>query len=190
MNDQEIIEGLIARDNRVTEEFFFVRCRPLFCRIISTVFCYEVDYDEFVNELYQYLMENDAARLRGFGYRSSVYQWMKVLAIRFFLKKRDALIENASHEPLYEESGHETTADHDRLTARMDLERLFDQMENPRYVQVLRQLLIEEESPERLAKRMGVTPANLYNIKRRAMASLTRAALKDIRNYGKQEKYS
>ena len=27
MTDQEIIQGLIARDNRVTKEFFFDKCR-------------------------------------------------------------------------------------------------------------------------------------------------------------------
>ena len=79
MTDREIIEGLIARDNRVTKEFFFDKCRPLFYSIMQKVFDYEVDYDEFVNELYVYLMENDAIKLRNFEYRSSVYQWLKVL---------------------------------------------------------------------------------------------------------------
>ena len=66
MTDFEIIEALIARDNGVTQEFFFQRCRSLFYAIIHKVFDYEVDYDEFVNELYIYLMENDAARLKQF----------------------------------------------------------------------------------------------------------------------------
>ena len=101
MTDQEIIQGLIARDNRVTEEFFFVRCRPLFLSIIRKVFNYEVEYDELVNELYLYLMEDDAKKLRDFEYRSSVYQWIKVLAIRFFIRKRNELIENDSEESLY-----------------------------------------------------------------------------------------
>ena len=62
MTDCEIIQGLIARDNRVTEEFFFVRCRPLFLSIIGKVFDYQVEYDEMVNELYLYLMDHDAAK--------------------------------------------------------------------------------------------------------------------------------
>lgn len=74
MTDKEIIQGLIARDYRVTEDFFFVKCRPLFCSIIQKVFDYEVEYDEFVNELYVYLMANDASKLRNFEYRSTVYQ--------------------------------------------------------------------------------------------------------------------
>ena len=184
MTDQEIIRGLIARDNRVTKEFFFDKCRPLFCSIMQKVFDYEVDYDEFVNELYIYLMENDAIKLRNFEYRSSVYQWLKILAIRFFIHKRGRMIDDTSLEAPYDE--HQQTADIDNdMTAEGDLERLFNNMPNKRYVHVIRWLILEDWEPDELAKDMNITTANLYNIKRRAMAQLTRAALNDIKEYGK-----
>ena len=184
MTDKEIIEGLIARDNRVTEEFFFVKCRPLFCSIIQKVFDYEVDYDEFVNELYVYLMANDASKLRNFGYRSTVYQWLKVLAIRFFINKRGRMIDDTTQENPYD--GRNQTADTEKeMTAEGDLERLFIKMPNKRYVYVIRRLVLEDWEPEQLAEEMNVTTANLYNIKRRAMAQLTKVALKDIKEYGK-----
>jgi hypothetical protein len=96
MTEQQIIDGLIARDERVTEQFFFGNCRPLFRSIIRYVFSYDVDYDEFVNEFYLYLMENDAYRLRQFQGRSSIYQWLKVVAIRYFVSKRDGMIDTQS----------------------------------------------------------------------------------------------
>lgn len=183
MSDQEIIQGLIARDNRVTETFFFVRCRPLFLSIMQRVFDYEVDYDELVSELYVFLMADDALKLRTFEYRSSVFQWLKVLAIRFFIKKRHRLIDDSSQETLYERN--HTTVDADKnMTAAADVERLFDHMPNKRYVEVIRRLVLEDCEPEQLAAEMGITTANLYNIKRRAMAQLTRAALIDIKAYG------
>ena len=46
MTDQKIIQGLIARDNRVTEAFFFVKCRPLFYSVMKLVFDCEVEYDD------------------------------------------------------------------------------------------------------------------------------------------------
>ena len=98
MNDQQIIDALIAKDDRVTRQFFFQSCRPLFISIIRNIFSYEVDYEEFVNEFYLYLMEKDSYRLRQFEGRSSLYQWMKVVAIRYFIAKRDRLIENNSEE--------------------------------------------------------------------------------------------
>lgn len=181
MTDREIIEGLIARDEKVTEEFFFGRCRPLFCNVIALVFGGVADYDELVNELYLYLMENDAARLKSFGYRSSVYQWLKVLSIRFFIKHRSRVIDNISHESSYIEETVRTDDNHDAS----DLERLLDLMPNKRYAMVIRRLVLEDQEPDSLAREMNVTKANLYNIKRRAIEQLTRVALKDIQEYGK-----
>ena len=93
MTDQQIIEALIARDEQVTRLFFFKNCRPLFMSIIRNVFSYEVDYDEFVNEFYLHLMKNDAHSLRQFQGRSTIYQWIKVVAIRYFIAKRDNMID-------------------------------------------------------------------------------------------------
>lgn len=184
MTDQEIIEGLIARDNRVTKKFFFDKCRPLFCSIIKKVFDYEVDYDEFVNEVYVYLMENDAKKLRDFEYRSSVYQWLKVLAVRFFIHKRGRMIDGFSQNTPYD--GCQQTVDTEKdMTAEGDLERLFGNMPSKRYVYVIRRLILDDWEPDELAKDMNITTANLYNIKRRAMAQLTRTALNDIKEYGK-----
>ena len=184
MTDREIIEGLIARDNRVTEEFFFDKCRPLFCSIMQKVFDYEVEYDEMVNELYVYLMENDAIKLRNFEYRSSVYQWLKVLAIRFFINKRGRMIDDTSQETPYD--GHQQMVDSETdMTAEGDMERLFNNMPSKRYVYVIRRLILEDWEYEDLAKDMNITTANLYNIRRRAMAQLTRVALNDIKKYGK-----
>lgn len=183
MTDKEIINGLIVKDNQITADFFFVKCRPLFYSIIRHIFSYEVDYDEFVNELYQYLMENDAAKLRGFQYRCSLMQWLKVLAIHYFVKKRNMMIKDSTQESLYITNIKENTES--VSSARSDLERVFNLMQNKRYVYVIKKLVLEDVKPEQLAQELGVTTANLYNIKRRAMLALTEAALKDIKHYGK-----
>lgn len=89
MSDKEIIEGLINKDPSITKEFFFERCKPLFINIIKEVFDNKVEYDELVNNLYIYLMADNAAKLKSFQFRCSVYLWLKILAIRFFIKLRD-----------------------------------------------------------------------------------------------------
>jgi len=183
MTDQQIIKALIARDNAITQEFFFERCKPLFYAIIRNVFSYEVDYDEFVNELYVYLMENDAARLKQFEGRSSLYQWIKVTATRFFIKKRDLLIEDTSKETPIDE---EIMVERPATASLLDVQRLLDAMPNRRYAAVIQKLMIEEYTPEELAAEMHITTDNLYNIKRRAMMQLMQVALNDIRYYGKK----
>lgn len=184
MNEKEIINGLIAKDGAVTQDFFFVKCRPLFYSVMKQVFDYEVKYDEMVNELYVYLMENDAFKLRNFQYRSSIYQWLKILAIRFFIKKRARMIDDNSNETPYGEQV-KTVDNESGKDAQYDLERLFEAMPTKRYVEVIRRLVLEDCEPEVLAQEMNITTANLYNIKRRSIAQLTRIALNDIKEYGK-----
>ena len=187
MTDQQIIEALIARDERVTKQFFFGNCRPLFLSIIRYVFSYEVDYDEFVNEFYLHLMENDAYRLRQFQGRSTIYQWMKVIAIRYFIAKRDSMIVNDSKDTLLDSVVQNDTVDEEKkMTAKMDIERLFSLMPNRRYVYVIRRLVLQEAEPKVVAQELRTNVDNLYNIKKRAIAALTAIALKEVEKYEKE----
>lgn len=178
MTDREIIQGLIDRDNRITGQFLFVRCCPLLSAIMRNVFDGRVEYDELVAQLYDYLMANDCARLRQFQFRSSLYQWLKVVATRFFIRYRDSVIEERSQEPLYE-IGEEGAVDSIRdISVRMDVCALLAMMENRRYAEAIRRLVLDEVEPSRYAEEIGVSVDNLYNIKRRAMAAFAQLAVK------------
>ena len=184
MTDQEIVQGLINHDGPITYDFFFVRCRPLIISVIKFVFSYPVDYDEFVNELYLYLVGDDCKKLKEFQFHSSLFYWVKVVAIRYFIRKRDHVIDiNNGMPPYNETTKDEGTSDLEEQTnAQMDLERLFVSMKNERYVFVIRKLVLEDVQPESLAKEMGITVANLYNIKKRAISALSKVALKEKKN--------
>lgn len=180
MTDNEIIEGLINRDNKITV-YFLNKYRPLFRSAISLIFDYRVDEDECINELYLYLMKNDAEKLRSFEKRSTFGYWLKRVVIRFFKDIKDArrVIDDKSAEPLFDKTGIDDCSNGiAAVDAREDLERLFLLMNNRRYVMVLRSLVIEDRTPEDVAGLMGITTANLYNIKKRALASLVKVAIK------------
>ena len=186
MTDRQIIEALIVRDGKVTQQFFFKDCRPLFTSIIHKVFNYQVDYDEFVNEFYLHLMENEAHRLRQFQGRSSLYQWLKVVAIRYFIDKRDRMIDSEPEEPLIDNTDRLGYCDEEQsIAARMDVERLFLSMPNKRYVYVIKRLMIDGADPKAVAMELKISVDNLYNIKKRAIASMTEVALKDNKRYEK-----
>lgn len=186
MSDIDLVNALLARDERATQQFFFKDCRPLFMSIIRYVFSYEVDYDEFVNEFYLYLMEKDGARLRQFQGRSSIYQWLKVVAIRYFLAKRDGMIDMNSKGPLSEVQAKEHSVnDEGRVTACLDIEALLRLLGNPRYEYAIRRLVLDDAEPKVVAEELHVGVDNLYNIKKRAIDALTTIALKD---WGKYEK--
>lgn len=188
ISDKYIVDSLIAHDEKVTKQFFFCTCRQLFMSIIRNVFTYDVDYDEFVSEFYIYLMENDAYRLKQFQGRSSIYQWLKVVAIRYFIAKRDHMIEMQSNK---ESSYEKFTQDHcidpeKRIMAKMDIEQLFSLMPNKRYVHVIKRLVLEDAEPQTVADELQVNIDNLYNIKKRAIAAFTDVALKNIEKYEKR----
>ena len=179
MNDKEIINGLINRDNRITERFFFVKCRPLLTAIMRLVFNHPVEYDEMVSELYDYLLADDGAKLRHFQYRSSIYQWIKVVATRFFIRNRNSMIDDTSQQPLYEKHDESVAVDTvKKLSQEIDVRTLLNMMENKRYADAIRRLVLEDMEPEMYAAEIGVTVDNLYNIKKRAMTALTRIAIK------------
>ena len=187
MSDQEIIKKLIDHDNKVTQEFFFQHCKPLFRSIINNIFHHPVNYDEFVNELFLHLMENDAQRLRSFDNEGSIYGWLKTVAIHFFLKKKnqDKVIENDNENTPIEKNEYVMSSAPTTLS-EMDAERLLAAMPNQRYAYVIRKLILEDMSPEDLAAEMHVTTDNVYNIKRRAILQLTQIAINDIKIYKKQ----
>ena len=110
---------------------------------------------------------------------------MKVSAIRFFIKKRDNLIENRSNEALIEKQSRNLYEEESTKTsARTDMMRILFRMDNKRYAYVLQQLILNDMEPEKLAESMRITSANLYNIKKRAIAEFTKVALQDVHYYG------
>ena len=187
MTDQAIIEALIARNESVTVQFLWGSCRPLFTSIIRHVFSYDVDYDEFVNEFYLYLMENEAYRLRQFQGRSSIYQWLKVVAIRYFVARRDIMIDMEPQDALTDSVVQNEAVDNESaLTAKMDMERLLALMPNRRYVYVIRRLVLQEADPKVVADELRINVDNLYNIKKRAIEAFTEIALKEAEKYEKE----
>ncbi len=186
MSDKEIITQLIARNPVVTRQFFFKDCRPLFVSVINRIFTYGVDYDEFVNELYLYLMEKDGYRLKQFEGRSSIYQWLKIVAIRYFVAKKSTMIENTSDESLLGEAERVVATGANRSAARMDICRLFKHMSNKRQVYVIKRLILDDAEPEKVANELQITVDNLYNIKKRAIDALATIAVHEEKRYGQE----
>lgn len=178
MTDQEIIQGLIDRDARITQDFFFRRCQPLIFALISKFYPQGADYDELVSELYLHLMENDARRLRQWEGRSSIYQWLKMVARNFFLDKinRERVIETDTDKRLLIKANDYATADNSANEAVMDVAAILDLIENDNYRLVLQKHVIEGMSFDDLEKVTGIKKANLYNIKKRALNAMEKIA--------------
>ena len=109
---------------------------------------------------------------------------MKVIAIRYFIAKRDSLIDNESKDALLDSVVQNETVDGEKkMTAKMDIEHLFSLMPNRRYVYVIRRLVLHEAKPKVVAQELRTNVDNLYNIKKRAIAALTERAFKEMEKY-------
>ena len=97
------------------------------------------------------------------------------------LKAQQRVIADESQEPV--DNTGKTNSCQEDSHAGADMETLLRQMKNQRYALVIRLLMLEDQTPEEVAKRLTVTVDNLYNIKRRAIQALTDVALKDKKQY-------
>lgn len=172
LTDRKIVEGLINGDRRITEFFFYRQCSGMLTHIVYSVFNGKADASELLSELFLYLAADDWNKLRKFDFRSKLTTWLSVVAIRFFQKKRQQLIENDSSEALMLIEGDSTPDDADEWHGRHDVRVAVAKMKNERYRTVVELLDLEGKTPEEVAEHLGVTMANLYNIRHRAHAQL------------------
>lgn len=91
--DRAIIER-VCSDEEFAYYFIYVACEPLLKRILWTVFNNDAEYDELANELYLHLKRPNKDgeywhNLRTFDYRTSLFDWVKTVAIRLFVRRKN-----------------------------------------------------------------------------------------------------
>ena len=189
--DRILVDGLIRKDNRITEEFLR-DYTPLFITAVRLVYD-DLKDEEFINdaidEIYYYLVSNDAAKLKSFKGESSFGAWLKIVVIRLlkYKKKYGKLIDSVTSD-IHSEKEIEQNAGiiEDTMSAfeaKEYLEYLFSKMSNKRYVEVIRALVLEDKKPKDIAMFKGITVDNLYNIKKHALDALTKIAIEERDRY-------
>ena len=86
--EKAVIER-ICSDDSYAYYFFHEQCRPLFSKILWTIFGNNADYDELVNEMFLKLKKPNSEgemwhALKAFDYRTSLFDYIKTIAIRHF----------------------------------------------------------------------------------------------------------
>jgi len=170
-DDDQLVKGILNNNRPLIEYFFQKKCSKLLAYILLNVFDGNVDKRELVSELYLFMANNDWAVFRKFQFRSSLMTYVSVVAVRFFQKKRKALIDSMSTEELNDKMKHEYNTG-SAIEQRMDIRAALQKMPNTRYRQVIEVLDLQDMQPEKIANEMNITVDNLYNIHRRALAQL------------------
>lgn len=95
--DQEYVER-ICSDEQFAYTFLHDKCRPLISKILWTMFGNDADYDDLVNDLYLHLKKPGPDglywhNLRTFDYKTSLFHWIKTVAVRLFYTPNSEIFE-------------------------------------------------------------------------------------------------
>ncbi len=200
---QEIIVGVVngATDEmkraatKAADKFFSSEPIMKLCRYWNGyIFSGRAEVDEIRNAIFLHLMEDDCRRFKLVNDTAALLGWINRTAVRYLIRHKGDFVPDWKPETVEEEQDNDEmtekqiqrkTPDVSEATseAHFDTERLLSAMNNARYVMVIRELCLSEREPADVADEMGITVANLYNIKKRALAALTKVALKDIKHY-------
>lgn len=174
-DDRRIVEAILAGDARVTTEYLYRRCYPLFKSIFDR---YYTDCDscvELINEIYLFIMvarkSTGESKLAGFGYKCSLTMWLKIVSENYcrqlFARRGEIFtesIDSGDRNQLSDESLMETVGSFDGD----DLRNILASMPNGRYRKLMEYRYVDELSNEETAGKLGLTMANYYNIHKRA----------------------
>lgn len=97
MDRDRIIVEKICKNDDFAYYFFHEKCRPLLSKILWKIYGNNTDYDELVNELYLYLKKPSKDGdfwhgLKSFDYRTSLFDWIKTVAVRHFYTSKNEVI--------------------------------------------------------------------------------------------------
>lgn len=189
---QEIIDG----STEAAAKFFSSEPIMKLCRYWNGyIFSGRAEVDEIRNAIFLHLMEDDCRRFKLVNDTAALLGWINRTAVRYLIRHKGDFVadwkvdtsdeDQPDEDEMTEKQIQRKTPDVSEATteAHFDTERLLGAMNNARYVIVIRELCLSERDPVEVAEEMGITVANLYNIKKRALAALTKVALKDIKHY-------
>lgn len=174
--DLEVAKALLKRNNRVTKEFLYVKCYPLFKSIYDN---YDTDccsVQEFIDVIYMIILtpskETQRCQLENFRGESTLTSWLKTVCLFYCYhshkKRKDVSVAS--------DMGYETESEGERIFERAnstdmdsssierhDVEVIIGMMSNERYRQIMRLRYLEGYTNEETAKSLGMTMANYYN---------------------------
>lgn len=174
-----MVASLLMGDEAAVRYVFFEQFVPLL-RHNARQAAPAVSYDDLVQELYLYISADNWSRLRSYNSSQPFVNWFSVVSYRFFKDFSRRMIDSASQIPISTIEGHELKAAVNRNDEiMMDIKRALCNLTPPRDREIITALLIDDEPPNEVALRYGITVDNLYNIKRRALSRLITKHLSD-----------
>lgn len=197
VDDHMIVNAILLRDQKVTQQYLYVKCYPLFKSIYDN---YHTDCQsclEFINEIYLHIMipkkETGLCRLQSFQFGSTLTTWLKTVAVYYCYehyrrKQKVSFVEEVKVKNSHASDRFEQVAasmyEEEPSMSREDIEIILNLMPNKRYSSLIRLRYMEGMTNEETAAALQMSMDNFYNKHLRAKKQFTEVLNKEGR-YGK-----
>lgn len=177
MSDEEIVDGLLNRNNKTTIDFLYGECYPMFCHHHKH---YKIIYEtveEYINDIYQLLItpspKTHKCRLETFAYRCKLKTWISTVSEHYcwYLNKKykSRTYLTSDEAEVYLQKLPSEDADHIISNLdREDLEKLLKFMESPRDRYILKRIHVDGFDIKEVIKELDMPRANFDNAHKRA----------------------
>lgn len=197
MDDRSVVDAILSRDRKVTQQYFYVKCYPLFKSVYDNYYTDCQSCLELINEIYVHILtpnkDTGRCKLQSFQFGSTLTTWLKTVTVfycyeRFRRKRKVTFVEEKT-------ANDEHASDRfDQFAASMyveepamslgDIETIISLMPNKRYSSIIRLRYIEGLTNEETAAAMQMGMDNFYNKHLRAKKQFNDIINKEGR-YGK-----
>ena len=86
-DDRVVVNQILLRNQKVTQQYLYVKCFPLFKSVYDNYYTDCQSCMEFVNEIYLHLMtpnaETGLCKLETFRFSSTLTTWLKTVAVYY-----------------------------------------------------------------------------------------------------------
>lgn len=188
--DLNIKQALLDKDKKVTTEFYYQSCFPIFKSLCERFYTDCESPKELMDEVYLMMLypskSTGKCQLENYNGKGTLRSWIKTLGLFYCYNKFKTKPPVVSPPPLPSEkndgagdrTNDELISNTKEASVEMDTTKMLKEdamclialMPNKRYAKVIRLFKIEGYSNEEVADELGVTLANLYNIHARAEA--------------------
>jgi len=197
MDDRMIVNAILLRDQRVTQQYLYIKCYPLFKSVYDNYYTDCQSCIEFINEIYVHLLmpnkNTNLCKLQSFQFGSTLTTWLKTVAVYYCYehyrrKQKVSFMEEKIEAEGYQSDRFNQLAAsmyiEESIMSRNDLEAILGLMPNKRYSMIIRLRYLEGLSNEETASALQMSMDNYYNKHMRAKKQFNETINKEGR-YGK-----
>ena len=197
MDDRMAVNAILLRDQKVTQQYLYIKCYPLFKSVYDNYYTDCQSCMEFINEIYVHLLtpnkDTGLCKLQTFQFGSTLTTWLKTVAVYYCYehyrrKQKISFVEEKIETESYQSDRFCQFASsmyaEESIMSRDDIETILGIMPNKRYSMIIRLRYLDGMSNEETASMLQMSMDNYYNKHMRAKKQFNEILHKEGR-YGK-----